>query len=145
MTIREELTALQARQPELLQAETVVDWASRHPRSATYAALEWDDATAAHEHRLNQARGLIVLYITREDNTPRMVSLSVDRAQPGGGYRPIEQVMATPDLREIALQDALRYLERGQERFSDFRELAEVWDAMERVRQRLARRRRRVA
>ena len=44
------------------------------------------------------------------------MSLSIDRKHDGSnGYRPLADVVARPDLREIMLADALAELDRVQE------------------------------
>ncbi len=142
MSLKSELMALQSAADQgILHAEAVVSWARMHPDSALHRSIQWDDAIAAREHRLWQARQLIQLHIRDERGEPLMVSLSIDR-QGGGGYRPIADVAKTPELREIMLSDALSELERVQAKYARVKELETVWQQAETVRVRTGVRRR---
>lgn len=131
MTIRDELTALQQRDG-LLRPEAAVAWAREHNQSALHGALEWNDTIAAEAHRLQQVRQLIALHVVNEKGIRAMVSLTIDRTG-AGGYRDIESVLATPDLREVLLADALAELERMRAKYESLVELAKVWDEIHRV------------
>jgi hypothetical protein len=136
MTIKSELLELQvASNDGMLHTESVVKWAKANPKSALHSALEWDDKKAGHAWRIVQVRKLIELNITSVNAGPTMISLSIDR-EAGGGYRTIKDVMATPNLRDIMLQDALDDLERMQKRYAAVESLNEVWEAASRVRSR---------
>lgn len=105
----------------ILTAQEVVDHARTHPQSALYEKFDWDDAHAANEHRLHQARHLIVsVKVIMGDNkcVPVAVSLPRDRDVPGGGYRKTEQVMRHSEMREELLsclaEDARRFMEKWE-------------------------------
>ena len=119
----------------MLQAEAGIEWARKHTDSALHAALEWDDEKAGQQHRLWQMRALIAIHVVNIEGQREMVSLTIDRVQPGGGYRDIQDVLKAPPLREILLADALRELERVRLKFETLQELAEVWTAIDRVQQ----------
>lgn len=128
MSIRSELLSLQHSDPQnVLHVEDVVRWASENPASDLHRVIEWDDARAAHEHRLSQVRHLIQLHVVNDDNTPVLVSLSIDRRR-GGGYRSIDEVGRVPELREVLLADALAELERVQTKYARVTELMRVWE-----------------
>jgi hypothetical protein len=116
----------------LLHPRTVVNWAQDNVDSALHSALEWDNAVAGDAWRMQQVRQLIALHLIDASGGPRLVSLSIDRSH-GGGYRVMEQVMATPDLREIALNDALAELRRVEEKHQHLIELERVWQARSQV------------
>lgn len=130
--IADELVALQV--DDLLQAEKVVKWAAQHPDSALHGALDWDDTTAAHKYRIAQVRRLIAFHIVNVKGERQMVSLTIDRVQPMGGYRPIETVLAAPDLRRVLLADALAELQRVRAKYEGLVELAKVWEALDEAR-----------
>lgn len=131
MSIRDELLAIQAASEDhILFPADVVEWARDNPKSALHGSLEWDDAKAAHEHRLSQVRRLVRLHIVQEDGTPQLVSLTFDRTNNGGGYRSISDVVKAPDLREIMLQDALEELERVQRKYARVEALSKVWNEL---------------
>ncbi len=130
MTIRDELLALQNADGLIVPRE-VHDWAHAHPKSLLHQRLQWDDAEAGYQYRLNQIMHLIVLNITTADLKPEFVSLSIDRANgTGGGYRSIVDVVKVPHLREVMLDDALADLERVRRRYEYLKALAPVWKAV---------------
>jgi hypothetical protein len=126
MSIRAELLAL-VDDEGLLQPPVVHDWARTHPKSDLHARLDWDDAAAGYQYRLTQIRQLITITVRTADHKPQMISLSIDRADPGGGYRQIAVVMQNRKLRQVALHDALSALEHLQFRYGDLAELAPIW------------------
>ncbi len=140
MSIATELLALRDHDG-LFHVEHVVEWASNHPNSALHQSLLWDNAQAGHQYRLWQIRRLVAIHIVDEDRNRQTVSLKIDRSR-GGGYRWLDDVMEAPDLRAAALADALESYQRLKEKYDWLAELAEVHEAIERARQRPARRRR---
>lgn len=135
MSIKDELIALQQRDG-ILRAEEVVRWAEGNPQSALHQSLEWNDTEAAKEYRIWQVRRLISIHIVSERGVRQMVSLTIDRANSGGGYRDIETVLASPEMREVLLADALAELERVRIKYEGLQELARVWDAVHAVKKR---------
>jgi hypothetical protein len=135
--IAKELEELQRQNAGLLLPKAVVDFA-RDPSSALHAHFEWDDAKAAEDHRLNQARRIIRLHVTviAEDRPPirALVSLTTDRAT-GGGYRTITAVLADEDQRQQMLEDALNELRRVRWKYQQIEQLQPVWEAMTMVAQ----------
>jgi hypothetical protein len=134
MSIRDELLALQQADPDgILYPPRVLQWAADNPGSATHSALDWDDVSAAHAHRLWQIRRMIQVHVVTEERDPIVVSLTVDR-KAAGGYRRIDDVIKVPNLREIMMEDALADLQRMQAKYGRLQELGRVWDAAERLR-----------
>jgi hypothetical protein len=133
--LEQELLAIKG-SDELLTAEAVVNWATKHRRSAVARRLEWDDTKAGHMHRLNQARQLIVsLEISMGPITKRFFSLSIDRGnRMGGGYRDIKDILRSKTLYDILLQDALNELQRMQEQYERLSELAPLWKEVDKIR-----------
>jgi hypothetical protein len=135
MTVATELRALKGTR-ELLTAEEVVRWAQNHPKSALYKAPQfcgWSKTKAAYQHWLWGARALIAIHITYENGGRQFVSLSLDRTRPGGGYRDVDEVLRDRSLTEIMLDDALRELDRVQEKYDQLKELAAVWREKDKV------------
>lgn len=90
--IKEELEALVV--DGALDPERVVE-AARNPNSSMHGQFDWDDSTAAHEHRLSQARALIKrvkVNVIRTDNEIVRVSSYV-RSPTGSGYELTQKVM----------------------------------------------------
>jgi len=131
MTIATELVALRAADG-MIHVEDVHAWARANDGSALHRALEWDDRAAARKYRFEQIRLMIRIYVVNEDHERQAISLSADRGA-GGGYRNLDDVMDVPDLRALALADALDEYQRIKARYDWLRELAEVHEALERV------------
>lgn len=109
--VKRELIALAEQAgAEPLKAETIVTFA-RDPQTALHAEFEWDDAKAAAEHRLNQARELVRVYVTVLPSSPQPVrgflSVPTDRLH-GGGYRRTEDVLKNDALRLQMIEDVLK-------------------------------------
>lgn len=145
--IRAELERLREQNGgELVQPEQVLEFARRNRRSALHAEFEWDDTEAAHQFRLEQARRIIRLNInvleTPNGNVtvPMYVSLVSDR-KAGGGYRTLESVMSSEELREQLLRQALDEFDRVRRKYQTLQELAPVFTALDRVARRTARNR----
>lgn len=131
--VRDALSAIYAKTGKL-KPGTVVK-AAKNPDSPLHECFEWDDSEAAHQHRLWQARQLIVsVRISLDDKAETIcqayVSLKPDRKVEGGGYRSIGDVMGDPALRDELLKTALEELRSFQERYARFKELLPVFDAI---------------
>jgi hypothetical protein len=133
--IAAELRALE--RDGLLKPEDVHVWADANRESAVAQRLEWNNRRAGYQYRLTQIRTLIRIYIVDVTGEPVTVSLSLDRAEPGGGYRNLPTVKATPNLRQVLLEDLLHELERMADRHYDIVELEPVWSAVRGVRRSL--------
>jgi hypothetical protein len=125
--VKSELLAIAAADPHgILRAEAVVEYAKSNPASALRERLEWDDAEAAHEYRLMQARQLIRAYVKFEPRVARtvrgFVSVATDRAA-GGGYRPIENVLDNPIYRGQLVEQAINDLLGVKKRYEHLPEL----------------------
>jgi len=137
-TIGEELLALRSKQNGRINPTDAVKWARKHTKSRLHDALEWDDAVAGERYRIWQVRALIGAYVLDVSTGDRQfISLTIDRSE--GGYRPLSEVISSPDLREIMVADALAELERVQRRYQRVSELQEVWRAADTVRARRGR------
>lgn len=135
MTIRDELLNFK-NEDGLIRVEEAESWARSNPDSALHQSLEWDDAKAGQAYRFMQVRRLIAIHIVNEEGTRQVVSLSIDRTKPGGGYREVEDVVKAKPLRDVMLSDALAELERVQAKYQTLQELAEVWAAKDNVKRR---------
>lgn len=133
MTLRDELLALRDGSG-LIHAERAVDWARNHRRSLLYAELakggDWDDETAAEKWRIHRMRRIIELHIVDAQGDRETISLRIDRGG-GGGYRSLDSVIASPELRWRALQDAIYDAQQFADRFHWLRpELTDLLDAI---------------
>jgi hypothetical protein len=133
-----ELQQIAAANNGLLRPEDVVDFA-KDPRTALHGCFTWDDAAAAHQHRLQQARALIRVTVTvlphdGETKFRAFVSLKPDRyTLPGGGYRVFVDTMTDGDLQKQLLLDAMEEMQTFMTKYETLKELADVFDAMNRI------------
>lgn len=138
MTIRAELLALKDKNG-LIVPERAIAWAKKNRNSKLHGALEWDDSKAGHAYRLWQIRHLVSIHVVTVEGRREVVSLSIDRPSPGGGYRALGDVLPRPDLREVLLSDALADLDRVQLKYEDLRELSKVWAEKDKVKHKAGR------
>lgn len=139
---KKELAGISKANGGKLRPADVVAFA-RNPRAALHSRFTWDDRAAADLYRLLEARWLIesVKVTVRDDDSIRTyVSLMEDRADPGGGYRRLEDVLRDGELRAALLREALEDLRRVEERYGKLAELAAVFAEADRVRRKIGRR-----
>lgn len=136
MSIDEELEVIAEQNGGVLYPASVVEFA-RNPESALHEHFTWEDAVAAEQWRLSQARQIIrVRLVSQGPSTIGVrayVSLSEDRQNPGGGYRRYQDVMADDELRRQYLRQALSEAKLWREKFKALEELDPVFMAMSEV------------
>ena len=128
-----ELERIRKRNGGILRPMDVVEAASNQ-KNVLHRRFEWDDTIAAHQHRLWQARHMIVCYVHTTDQMPSQsiqcyISLREDRAQSAGGYRTMVDVMSDDTMRAALLRDALHDLSQFKQKYGMLRELAAVFAA----------------
>jgi len=132
MSIKDEILALR-NEEGIYIAEDILEWARTHPESRLHASITWDADEAARLWQLEQVRGLIRVHVMTEQGDRKLISLSIDRVKPRGGYRDVDDVIPTPSLYAVMLEDALNELERIRIKYNRVTELKRVWDAAEDV------------
>lgn len=113
--------------------------AARNPANALHPYFEWDDAVAAEQYRVDQARHLIRLIRieddTRENDPPAFLSVNEGRA--GVSYRTLGDVMNSVTLQDAVLKAAERDLEAFETRYRSLEDICDiVKTARERIRDR---------
>lgn len=131
----DELQKIHDENDGVLRPTDVVEFA-RNPNTALHRRFQWDDGKAAELYRLSQARGLIrislrVLGAEQQSPVRAFVSLTTDRK--AGGYRAIGDVMTDAERRAQLLADSLIELQRFRQKYNEITELAEVFEAIERI------------
>ncbi len=122
---------------ELKPADVVQ--AARPIDSPLHSRFEWDDTAAAESYRLWQARQLIRVVVEYVGSGKEailskvFVSLTSDRMNDGGGYRDIVSVMQDPQHRSQLLEDAREDMERFAKKYSELKELSDVFTAMKKA------------
>ena len=133
-TIEQELELIANKHGGIVRPIDVVEFA-KDPSTQLHGRFEWDNATAAHEYRLWQAREIINVYVHVEPriNEPVrvFVSLDSDRAQPGGGYRRLSDVLSDDEMIAQLLRQALRDLHRIKRNYGQLKQLTKVIQAVD--------------
>jgi len=110
--------------------------------SPLHPLFDWDDKTAAGKWRNHQARNILRSIVIREERPegesferPAFVSVGHVAAtqDAGGGYRPIDVVMADERFAEEAMREAMMHLRAFRRRYESLSALNPVWEAMEKV------------
>jgi len=107
-----------------LTAERVLDEATS-ANSPLHKYFTWDDAAAAHQYRLEQARRLLrSIEVVIEDAKGKQVNMrayySVKDAEGQRGYQPMAFVFETPDLADQVITQALAQLEAWKIKFARY-------------------------
>lgn len=93
--------------------------------SPIHDCFEWDDAVAAHQHRLATARRYLrevtIVHETREE---KLVHVPRADERPGGAYKPISVVVRSADEFERAFNEAVRRVGAAQAAVAELREAA---------------------
>lgn len=137
MSVQEELERIRKHNCGLLRPEDVVR-AAKPKSSPLHDRFDWNDGTAAHSWRLEQARHIIRVFVQIIDTSEgsaesRMfVALSSDKSS-GGGYRVLTDILGDSSLRKALLQDAYEDMRRFTQKYSALKELAAVFNAMDKA------------
>jgi hypothetical protein len=106
--------------------------AARDEDSPLHHAFEWDDTEAARQHRLAQARRLIVSI--RVVNSPAQARvpayISVRTPDRGRSYLPSGQVLSSEDLKSRVVLEVRQFIESLERRYAAFEEVYEVLTRM---------------
>ena len=133
------LEAISVQRGGKLTPPAVVD-AARDRKSVLHRHFEWDDAKAAEQHRLEQARSLIrSIHVesTEASNGYTRGFLSV-RDEAGMSYRTVTEVLGSADLQRSVLEQAERDLIAFEARY---RSLADICALIRDVRAKVTARR----
>jgi hypothetical protein len=122
----------------------VVDKA-RDKKSALHDYFEWDDSIAAERFRIAQARNLInhievTILFNDEERKSRAffnVSFKNEDDNKDSAYIPVEIVANTPGMREQLIDRALDEVKAWKNRWHEYKELAEIFGAIEETQKRL--------
>ena len=107
--------------------------AAQDKASPLHIQFEWDNAAAAMEWRLYEARALIrSLRVVTDEKGPRRFYVHVNDGE-AQGYITTEQMFASPSLREQVLKDALKALKSWQARYQELTELKPLFRQAERL------------
>lgn len=130
-----------------LTAETVLEEAERKT-SPLHHLFEWNDTIAARNFRLAQARVIInqVKVVIGEKTYSKYENIHVHVIDSQGNirnkrvYKPIEEIIRSPELREQMIASSLRQLRYWEEENEKYKELKPIIDTAKNVRRRLSER-----
>lgn len=134
-SVGERLEMLREQNAEQLTPEVVVADA-RSPGSPLNSFFEWNDAEAAEQYRLHQARNLIhsvaVTYSATEARPSRsivaFVNIKIDDEQ---FYTSTVDAMSNGEYRAIVLKQAWRDLQAFRRRYGELAEFAQLFVTMD--------------
>ena len=110
-----------------LTADNVLD-AAKDVESPLHEAFEWDDTEAARQHRLAQARRLIVsvrvINSPMQTNVPAFVSVRTPKE--GRQYIPTVEAMNDEQLRARVLSEIRQFIEGIERRYAHFQEVSDI-------------------
>lgn len=141
-SVGEELERIRVSHGIHVTAEQIVESAS-DPMSPIHKAFPWDDARAAHEHRLETARSLLrsietvrVVIIGGEPKEIRVGGFKSTPAKKPNArqYTTTEYAMGDPELRAHVLRQALQELAAFRRKYAELSELAIVFAAIDTTR-----------
>jgi hypothetical protein len=119
-------------QDSVLRPEAVVDDA-RSESSPTHHYFDWDDAAAAEQYRVNQARYYLrSIEVVREEHVPAVRAFYVvTKIEDEGdtqkkGYAHIETVLHDKELWRQVVAEERRKLEATIQRLRNYEELAHI-------------------
>lgn len=139
MSVESELERIRVRNDGLLRPEDVVK-AAKPKSSPLHDRFDWNDGTAAHNWRLEQARHIIRVFVqvidTGKGSTESRVFVALSSDMPGGGYRILTDVLGDDTLRKALLQDAYEDMRRFTHKYAALKELADIFRAMDKVKRR---------
>lgn len=93
-----------------------------------HAAFEWDDEAAAQQHRLAQARRLIVSVrvVNGPVQAPIPAFVSVRTPERGREYLPTVEALSAEQIRARVLDEIAQFVESLQRRYGAFKEAADL-------------------
>ena len=139
-TVGEELERIREVKGELTPPAIVQE--STPEEAVLHPVFEWNDATAAHEYRLHQARGIVNTVTVvhenaegKEVNVPGFISVTTvedeEYKHSNRQYLPVEEIVVNQELREQVLKNLRSRLKNLRIEYQNFSELGKVWEAID--------------
>ena len=132
-----EIDRLLSKHHDQLSAKKVLEEA-RPITSPIHKAFDWNDHTAADQHRLEQARHLlrsVTVIIIPSNNVPyevRVTTALKDAEDPKGSlYGATVHILSDPGKRKLALQQAYSELLSFRRKYEHLQELRTIFEAID--------------
>jgi hypothetical protein len=113
--------------------------AGRPEDSALHGLFEWNDGKAAELYRLKQATDVITHIAIKVDGKPEepyraYVNIKLSDGQTESGrFINVQSAMENEETRKIVLSAALAEMKRFSNKYAKYRELSEVFEAIDKV------------
>ena len=115
--------------------------AGRSKDSPLHPLFEWDDGKAAELYRLKQASDIIThitIKVSENENTPyrgwvNIIPSDDSKTTKAGRFINIRTAMENDEMRKIVLNNAVHEMEMFSVKYSKYKELSDVFIAMENV------------
>lgn len=117
--------------------------AGRPEKSALHSLFEWDDSKAAELYRLRQATDVIThihIVIEEKPNTPYRAYVNIQESSgqtEQGRFINVRSAMENEETRRIVLNMAISEAKRFSQKYANYKELSEVFEAIDRVAERM--------
>ena len=112
---------------------------AKPPSSGIHKMFQWDDTIAGHLYRVGQCRDYIrdirIDLVSRDGL--KEIKFAVAHPEDGGYVNHVKDVLQKPRIRELYLEQALIDAERWMARYKCFKELNEVFSAIEALRKKV--------
>ncbi len=135
-TVGEQLEKIRKVHHERLEAVDVVNAASDDRESALGQLFEWNLKKAARKHWVEQARyiirSIVVVMTDPQFDRPIRAFVQIEKDD-ASYYTSIAHVMSKADMREQLLERVLKEMQEWAKRYADFKELAGVFEAIDKV------------
>lgn len=136
-----EMERIEARDGQVT-SKSLLD-AGRPEESALHSLFEWDDSKAAELYRLRQATEVIThihIVIDEKPNTPYRAYVNIQESSgqtERGRFINVRSAMENEETRRIVLNMAISEAKRFAQKYANYKELSEVFDAIDRVTERM--------
>lgn len=135
-TVGEHIELLRKQCKGELTPEDILEDA-KHDNSPLHEYFEWSDTAAAHQYRLQQARGLIrsvvAVYVSEDKPAVRTRAYVHVPEASAPHYREMTHAMSQTKTRQLILQQAWRDLRAWRVRYQHLKEFADLIKVMDEV------------
>lgn len=111
--------------------------AAKKKRSPIHRLFEWNDATAAKEYRLEQARltvrSVVVVFRDDQDEERTTRAFVHIKRDDSAAYETIADVMSDATMKRQLMERGLKEMDDFRRRYADVEAFAEVFDAIDRA------------
>ena len=136
-----EMERIEARDGQVT-SKSLLD-AGRPEESVLHSLFEWDDSKAAELYRLRQATEVIThihIVIEEKPNTPYRAYVNIQESSgqtEQGRFINVRSAMENEETRRIVLNMAISEAKRFSQKYANYKELSEVFEAIDRVTERM--------